>query len=46
MTKCQCDTLDQCGKGIFRSINGSVAAKPLHPLLREVRRSKKGIATD
>jgi MerR family transcriptional regulator, redox-sensitive transcriptional activator SoxR len=21
MTKCRCDTLDQCGKGIFRSIN-------------------------
>ena len=46
MTKCRCDTLDQCGKSIFRSINESVAAKPLHPLLREVRRSKKGIATD
>jgi DNA-binding transcriptional MerR regulator len=27
MTKCQCDTLDQCGKGIFRSMNGNVAAK-------------------
>jgi MerR family redox-sensitive transcriptional activator SoxR len=27
MTKCQCDTLEQCGKGIFRSMNRSVAAK-------------------
>src|SRR6267154_1454612 len=26
MTKCRCDTLDQCGKGIFRSMNGNVAA--------------------
>jgi MerR family redox-sensitive transcriptional activator SoxR len=27
MTKCLCDTLDQCGKGIFRSMNGSVVAR-------------------
>ena len=26
MTKCGCDTLDQCGKGIFRSMN--MPAKP------------------
>src|SRR6266487_6277380 len=26
MTKCQCDTLDQCGKGIFRSMHGNVVA--------------------
>src|SRR5438067_7532142 len=23
MTKCRCDTLDECGKGIFRSMGGS-----------------------
>src|SRR5882724_4562415 len=27
MTKCQCDTLDQCGKGIFQSMNRDVVAK-------------------
>ena len=29
MTKCQCGTLDQCGKEIFHSMKGDVAAKPL-----------------
>jgi DNA-binding transcriptional MerR regulator len=29
MTKCQCGTLDQCGKGIFQSMNRDVAAGPL-----------------
>src|SRR5438477_2219551 len=29
MTKCQCDTLDQCGKAIFQNMNRDVAAKPL-----------------
>src|SRR5258708_39308216 len=29
MTKCQCDTLDQCGKGIFRSMTRDVVAKRL-----------------
>jgi MerR family redox-sensitive transcriptional activator SoxR len=28
MTKCQCDTLDQCGKGIFQNMKGDVAATP------------------
>ena len=23
MTKCRCDTLDQCGRGIFQSMNGT-----------------------
>ena len=46
MTKCRCDTLDQCGRGIFESMSGSVAARPLRPLLREISRSKRGIATD
>jgi hypothetical protein len=29
MTKCQCDTLDQCGKGIFQKMNSDVVAWPL-----------------
>jgi MerR family transcriptional regulator, redox-sensitive transcriptional activator SoxR len=29
MTKCRCDTLDQCGKGIFQSMNKDVKARPL-----------------
>jgi MerR family redox-sensitive transcriptional activator SoxR len=29
MTKCQCDTLDQCGKGIFQKMNSDVVARPL-----------------
>ena len=27
MTKCQCDTLDQCGKGIFRNMNRDGVAR-------------------
>lgn len=27
-TKCRCDTLDQCGKRIFQSMNRSVVASP------------------
>ena len=27
MIKCRCDTLDQCGKGIFRNMNGNLVAK-------------------
>jgi len=29
MTKCRCDTLDQCGKGIFQNMNRDVVARPL-----------------
>src|SRR3984893_1320241 len=29
MTKCRCDTLDQCGKGIFQNTNRDVVARPL-----------------
>ena len=29
MTKCRCDSLDQCGKGIFQSINRDAVARPL-----------------
>jgi MerR family transcriptional regulator, redox-sensitive transcriptional activator SoxR len=28
MTKCRCDTLDQCGKRMFQSMNGNVVARP------------------
>src|SRR5262249_56104 len=36
MTKCRCDTLDQCGKGIFHNMNSDVAA----PLARSGKRGK------
>ena|SRR5215469_12534642 len=29
MTKCRCDTLDQCGKGIFQNMNSDATATPL-----------------
>jgi MerR family redox-sensitive transcriptional activator SoxR len=29
MTKCRCETLDQCGKGIFQNMNSGVPATPL-----------------
>jgi MerR family redox-sensitive transcriptional activator SoxR len=29
MTKCRCDTLDQCGKRMFQSMNRDVVARPL-----------------
>src|SRR5260370_25748379 len=29
MAKCRCETLDQCGKGIFQTMNGEVVARPL-----------------
>ena len=29
MTKCRCDTLDQCGKRVFQSMNRDVEARPL-----------------
>ena len=28
MKKCRCDTLDQCGKGIFQSMNRDAVARP------------------
>src|SRR6266513_5529443 len=28
MRSCRCDTLDQCGKGIFQSMNGDAVARP------------------
>ncbi len=38
MTKCRCDTLDQCGKGIFQNMNRDVVARPL--LANHRRREK------
>jgi len=29
MTKCRCDTLDQCGEGLFRTIDSDRPAMPL-----------------
>jgi MerR family transcriptional regulator, redox-sensitive transcriptional activator SoxR len=29
MTKCRCDTLDQCGKAMFQNMNKDVVASPL-----------------
>jgi MerR family redox-sensitive transcriptional activator SoxR len=29
MAKCRCETLDQCGKGIFQSMHRDVVARPL-----------------
>jgi MerR family redox-sensitive transcriptional activator SoxR len=31
MTKCRCDTLDQCGEGIFQTMNRDVVARSLPP---------------
>jgi MerR family redox-sensitive transcriptional activator SoxR len=43
MTKCRCDTLDECGKGMFQSMDGQAVAKRLRPgpRLREIRGSEK-----
>jgi MerR family redox-sensitive transcriptional activator SoxR len=30
MTECRCDTLDQCGKGMFQNMNTDVVSRP-HP---------------
>src|SRR5215471_9614391 len=29
MSRCRCDTLDQCGKGIFQNMNRDVSSRPL-----------------
>src|ERR1700730_9444118 len=39
MTKCRCDTLDQCGKGIFQSINRDGVTRP--PLSASRRHREK-----
>ena len=40
MTKCRCDTLDQCGKGIFQSINRGVVARPFPVLGQRVEKRR------
>jgi DNA-binding transcriptional MerR regulator len=35
MTKCRCDTLDQCGKSIFKNMNKTVGARLSGGLLRD-----------
>jgi MerR family redox-sensitive transcriptional activator SoxR len=42
MTKCRCETLDQCGKGMFQSMNRDVAVKPL--LTTRRHREKYGMS--
>src|SRR5215472_13639389 len=39
MTKCHCDTLDECGKGILRSMNRDVLGTPLPATYRYGERS-------
>ena len=50
MTKCRCDTLDQCGKGIFQNMNRDPASRPIlgsprvrgeHPTSWQNRRSAR-----
>src|SRR5215469_6888267 len=36
MTKCRCETLDQCGKSIFKKMNGDISGTPL------ARRGRRG----
>jgi MerR family redox-sensitive transcriptional activator SoxR len=38
MRNCRCETLDQCGKGIFRSVSGDAAAGSLPSNLRNGRK--------
>jgi MerR family redox-sensitive transcriptional activator SoxR len=37
MQNCRCETLDQCGKGIFRSAGGTFPVKPLPAARRTAR---------
>ena len=48
MTKCRCDTLHECGKGIFQGMDGQAVAKRLRPgpKLRGIHGSENGITTD
>jgi MerR family redox-sensitive transcriptional activator SoxR len=43
MTKCRCDTLDQCGKGIFQNMNSGVVATAIAGNRR--RREGMGLRT-
>ena len=44
MTKCRCETLDQCGRGMFQSMNRNVAVKPLLKTRRH--RDKYGMSLE
>ena|SRR6266705_5648952 len=45
MTKCRCDTLDQCGKGIFQSMNREVVARSLPPSHRPREKYARNLRT-
>lgn len=45
MTKCHCDTLDECGKGMLRSMNRDVPAKFLHARFRHRGKSQSSLRT-
>jgi MerR family transcriptional regulator, redox-sensitive transcriptional activator SoxR len=45
MTKCRCDTLDQCGKGIFQSMNRDVVARSLAASHRHREKYPKSFRT-
>jgi MerR family transcriptional regulator, redox-sensitive transcriptional activator SoxR len=45
MTKCHCDTLDQCGKGMLRKMDKNVKAKPLSASRRNRQRSPVRLRT-
>jgi MerR family transcriptional regulator, redox-sensitive transcriptional activator SoxR len=45
MTKCRCKTLDQCGKGIFQSMNRDVVARPTLASYQHRENYLKGLRT-
>jgi MerR family transcriptional regulator, redox-sensitive transcriptional activator SoxR len=40
MTKCRCDTLDQCGKAMFQNMNKDAVARPLPASRRREKYSR------
>src|SRR5260221_6231682 len=45
MTKCRCDTLDQCGRSIFQSMNRDAAVRPLPANHRPRKKSPPSLRT-
>src|SRR5215475_1072843 len=45
MTKCRCETLDQCGKGMFQSMKRDVATRPLLASQRRREKYGRGLST-
>ena len=45
MTKCRCSTLDECGKGMLRSMNRDVPTKSLPAIFRHGRKSPASLRT-